>query len=122
MINTRLQTLLARTPLTEEDIYNVSVIFSALSSQRQMEILDNWEKFAFMLISERQRLDAVQQKNLIKMLKQTNTLLDVAVLRMQEKLREKDKMRAKIQENLAIEMEYDLRKKEKLIQEIASKR
>ncbi len=122
MTNTQLQTLLARTPLSHEDIYNVSVIFEALPVSRQTEILNNWEKYVLKLVAERQRLDSVQQKEMLKTLKQANTLLDMSIARMQEKNLQKEKMKKQTQEELDSALTYEMRKKDILIHSITSKK
>lgn len=119
MKNSQLQTLLARTPLCEEDIYNVTVIFEALSEERKIHILNHWEKYVAKLILEREKLDKTREKEIIKTLKQANTLLDEAILRMNEKNFQKEEMKRQTQENLASADLYESMKKSKNLREIA---
>ena len=43
MQNTRLQWLLERSPITDEDRQNISRIFAVLSSERQAHIILDWD-------------------------------------------------------------------------------
>lgn len=120
MVNTQLQTLLDRCPLCEEDKYNVSVIFSALPSERQISILSNWETYASRLIAERQRLDKEQETEILETLKQANTILDAAIAQHQEQETKKEQTKQQIREELEATVAYDQLKKQQKIKQICA--
>lgn len=121
MTNTQLLTLLERTPISEEDRHNVAVIFSALSYERQMTILDKWELYASRIIALRESLDRKQELALIDALKQTNTLLDQAILKEQEQKEQKKHQAQKIREELESTVAYAQMQKAHAIRKIAQK-
>lgn len=118
-MNTQLLTLLERTPVSAEDRYNITVIFSALSEERQKHILDHWEQYASRIIALREGLDAKQEKELIEALKQANTLLDQAILKEQEQAATKIRKQQQIREELESTVAYSQMRKMQKIREIA---
>ena len=76
MVNTRLQTLLARCPLSREDCHNIAVIFSALTPERQQYILDNWETYIAEMIMVRKEIDAANKSLLDEAVEMIDTLKD----------------------------------------------
>ncbi len=86
MKNFRLRILLEKTPLTEEDKYNIDSIFGALSFSRQQTILDNWEIHIERILKLREQVDQVYIADAITTLNNINTLLDEAMIREEEKV------------------------------------
>lgn len=119
MDNTQLLTLLSRTPLTEEDRYNVMVIFRAIGEERQQHILEQWEHYAARLIVERERLDKEYHDELLATLRQANTLLDEAMARKQEKDAYEASKRKKIREDLEATAAYNQMRQMRRIRDIA---
>ena len=76
MVNTRLQTLLDRCPLSREDCHNIAVIFSALTPERQQYILDNWENYIAEMIMVRKEIDAANKSLLDEAVEMIDTLQD----------------------------------------------
>ena len=76
MVNTRLQTLLDRCPLSREDCHNIAVIFSALTPERQQYILDNWETYIAEMIMVRKEIDAANKSLLDEAVEMIDTLKD----------------------------------------------
>jgi hypothetical protein len=76
MVNTRLQTLLDRCPLSQEDCHNIAVIFRALSSERQQYILDNWDTYIAEMIMVRKEIDRANKALLDEALEMIDTLKD----------------------------------------------
>lgn len=76
MVNTRLQTLLDRCPLSREDCHNIAVIFSALTPERQQYILDNWETYIAEMIMVRKEIDAANKSLLDEAVEMLDTLQD----------------------------------------------
>lgn len=56
MQNTRLQLLLERAPITDEDRHNISRIFSVLSLEKQENIISNWDAYIVKFVSVKQCL------------------------------------------------------------------
>lgn len=63
--NTRLQLLLARAPITDEDRHNISRIFGVLSTERQIALLSDWDGYIARFISIRQDLEEQEAKRLL---------------------------------------------------------
>jgi len=76
MVNTRLQTLLDRCPLSQEDCHNIAVIFTALTPTRQQYILDNWDTYIAEMIMVRKEIDAANRSLLDEALEMIDTLKD----------------------------------------------
>lgn len=74
--NTRLQTLLDRCPLSEEDCHNIAVIFHALTPDRQQYILDNWDVYIVEMVMARKEIDANNRAILDRVLELADTLKD----------------------------------------------
>lgn len=90
-VNTRLQTLLDRCPLGEEDCHNISVIFHALSEERQQFILDNWDTYIVEMVMVRKEVDAANRSLLEEAIEMIGTLKDAKNARDAEHLIEKFK-------------------------------
>ena len=114
MVNFKLQILLERTPLRDEDKHNISVIFSALSLERQWHILDNWEGYIGRIVRVRKEIEDRQAKEFLEWLSTINTLLDEAILREKEKEtykeRKKQEVRAELESTVAYWQMQKLRK------------
>ncbi len=114
MSNTQLATLLARTPLSDEDKHNITVIFDALNNERQQKILDTWDVCSGRLISERRKLDYKRECEIIDLLKGLNTYLDEAKIRSQQaeeqKQEKKQQVRQELESTIAYEQMQRLRK------------
>lgn len=107
MDNTQLRALLARTPLSEEDIYNVSTIFHVLPEERKIHILNHWEEFATKLITERNKLDEEQEKLTHEALVRANIILDEAILREKKRRKEKHQKYEETRKNLHFAEEFE---------------
>ncbi|PID84534.1 hypothetical protein CSB09_00505 [Candidatus Gracilibacteria bacterium] len=118
MSNTQLATLLARTPLSDEDKHNITVIFDALDSQRQQKILDTWEICSARLIAIRKKLDYKQQCEIFELLKGLNTYLDEAKIRNLETEEKKQQEKQKVREELEATVAYEQMKQLRRIKRI----
>ncbi len=118
MSNTQLATLLARTPLSDEDKHNITVIFDALDSQRQQKILDTWEICSARLIAIRKKLDYKQQCEIFELLKWLNTYLDEAKIRNLETEEKKQQEKQKVREELEATVAYEQMKQLRRIKRI----
>lgn len=76
MGNVRLRTLLERSPLSPEDRHNISVIFEALTPERQHYILDNWESYIVEMIMVRKEIDTANRALLDEAIELMDTLKD----------------------------------------------
>jgi hypothetical protein len=119
MKNFRLRILLEKTPLTEEDKYNISIIFEALSHSRQQQILDNWEIYLTRIITLRTDVDREYVEEAIGTLRQINTLLDEAMIREQEKNTYKEHKKQQVRAELQSTIAYGQMQQLKRIKEIS---
>ena len=119
MKNFRLQILLENTPLSEEDKYNICIIFDALSFSRQQQILDHWDNHMNKLLRMRKELDDVYLMEAIDTLKQANSLLDEAILREQEKETYKASKKQQVRDELESSVAYGQMQRLKHIKEIS---
>ncbi|MFZ2255953.1 MAG: hypothetical protein WAW59_01985 [Patescibacteria group bacterium] len=76
MVNTRLQTLLDRCPLSKEDCHNIAVIFTALTPERQQYVLDNWDKYLIEMVMMRKEVDAANKALIDETFELMDTLED----------------------------------------------
>ena len=76
MSNTRLLTLLERCPLSKEDCHNIVAIFHALTPERQLHILDNWDHYIIEIVMVRKEVDAANKSLLEEALEMIDTLKD----------------------------------------------
>ncbi len=90
-INTRLQTLLDRCPLGEEDCHNIAVIFHALAHDKQQFILDNWDTYIIEMVMVRKEVDAANRALLEEAIEMIDTLKDAKNARDAQHLIEKFK-------------------------------
>jgi hypothetical protein len=94
MVNTRLQTLLDRCPLSHEDCHNIGVIFTALTPERQQYILDNWDTYIVEMIMVRKEIDRANKALLEEAIEMIDTLKDAknaheADMRLQKFIKQK---------------------------------
>jgi hypothetical protein len=76
MVNTRLQTLLDRCPLSQEDCHNIGVIFAALTPERQQHVLDHWDTYIAEMIMVRKEVDSANRALLEEAVEMIDTLRD----------------------------------------------
>ena len=119
MKNVRLRILLEKTPLTEEDKYNIGTIFEALSFSRQQSILDNWEVYVARILELRQETDREYVDEAISTLKNINTLLDEAIIREKEKEAYKEHKKREVRAELESTVAYGQMQKLKRIKEVS---
>ena len=116
--NTRLQTLLDRCPLGEEDCHNIAVIFHALSPEKQQYILDNWDTYIVDMVMVRKEIDAANRSLLEEAVDMIDTLKDAKNARDAEHLIEKFKQQKATRIELEGVQAYDQSKKLNLIRSI----
>ena len=119
MKNFRLRILLEKTPLTEEDKYNIGIIFEALSLSRQQSILDNWEIYLSRIMVLKKKADEVYLEEAVSTLKNINTLLDEAMIREQEKETYKQQKKQETRAELESTVAYGQMQKLKRIKEVS---
>ena len=107
MQNTRLQLLLERSPITEEDRENISRIFAVLSSERQFQILSNWEGYITRFIAIRNQLQEDEARRFLGWLQVIDTLLDEAIARECEQQNQKDANKKQVRAELESTVAYD---------------
>lgn len=117
--NFRLKILLERTSLSEADKHNISTIFSALSVERQVSILDNWDHYVLKMMTVRAEIDKENEQELIKTLGRIDTLLDEALIRQNEKDSYKEQKKQEIRAELESTVAYGQMQKLKRIKEVS---
>ncbi len=76
MGNTRLRTLLERSPLSAEDRHNIMVIFEALNEEKKHHILENWDIYIVEMVMVRKEVDSANRALLDEALEMIDTLKD----------------------------------------------
>jgi hypothetical protein len=76
MGNTRLRTLLERSPLSAEDRHNIMVIFAALNPEKQHHILEHWEGYIVEMVMVRKEIDSANRSLLEEAIEMIDTLKD----------------------------------------------
>lgn len=115
--NFRLVALLERAPLPDEVKHNITVIFRALSFERQRHILDNWDIYLLRFVRVREEVEADVAREFLAGLQVIDTLLDEALIREREKSAMKAENRKQIREELQSTVAYQQMQKLKSIKE-----
>ena len=100
MQNTRLQLLLERAPITDEDRHNISRIFAILSSERQAALISDWDRYIIRFISIRDQLVETDARRFLSGLQAIDILLDEAIAREAEKQAERDHNKKQVRAEL----------------------
>ena len=107
MQNTRLQLLLERAPITDEDRHNISRIFAVLSSERQTALISDWDGYIIRFITIRDQLAEAEARRFLSGLQAIDILLDEAIAREAEKQAEKDHNKKQVRRELESTVAYD---------------
>ncbi len=123
MENFKFTSLLSATPLSEEDKYNLTVIFGALWPARQIDIIDHWEWYLDKILQIHWKAREERNKQIQETFTKINQMIDEAYLREQEKKEQEAQEKSIRDANLIAAIEYDqkrkiaeIRKKEQEIQ------
>lgn len=106
MQNTRFQLLLERSPITDEDRYNISRIFSILSPERQVQIISWWDAYIARFIAIRDHLQEAEARRFLSWLRAIDVLLDEAVAKEHEKQDKKNENKRQIRSELEATVAY----------------
>lgn len=107
MQNTRLQLLLERAPITDEDRHNISRIFAVLSSERQSQIISDWDGYITRFVAIRNQLQEEEARRFLSGLQAIDVLLDEAIIRESEKEYQKNENKKQIRAELESTVAYD---------------
>jgi hypothetical protein len=107
MQNTRLQLLLERAPITDEDRHNISRIFTVLSTERQIALLSDWDGYIARFVAIREQLLESEARRFLSGLQAIDVLLDEAIAREAEKQSLKAEHRSQVRAKLDAAMTYD---------------
>lgn len=119
MGNVRLQTLLARSPLSAEDRHNIAVIFSALNPEKQHHILENWDVYIIEMVMVRKEIDSANRALLEEAIEMIDTLKDAKNAQEAEMLLAKFKKQKQTRLELETVHKYHQANKLNLIRSIA---
>ena len=119
MQNTRLQLLLERAPITDEDRHNISRIFSILSSERQGALLADWDGYITRFVAIRNQIAEEEARKFLSGLQAIDTLLDEAIIRETEtqdiKNQHKERIRKELESTIAFDQMQRLRRTKDLL-------
>jgi hypothetical protein len=107
MQNTRLQLLLERAPITDEDRHNISRIFAILSAERQSQIISDWDGYITRFVTIRDQLIEEEARRFLSGLQAIDILLDDAILRESEKEYQKNENKKQVRAELESTIAYD---------------
>lgn len=119
MGNTRLHTLLSRSPLSDEDRYNIMVIFDALTPEKQHHILENWDNYIVEMVMVRKEIDTANRALLEEAIEMIDTLKDAKNAHEAEMRLEKFKKQKQTRRDLDSVTAYNQANKLNLIKSIA---
>lgn len=75
MLNYKFSSLLESTPLTEEDKYNLSVIFVAMKSERQINIIEYWPSYLERIIELHAKAEKAKEIQLQETFSKINQII-----------------------------------------------
>ncbi len=104
--NFRLQSLLERSPLSEEVKHNIVVIFEVLSFERQRQILDHWDTYILRFLEVQQHAEEKLIQEFREALPVINTLLDESRKRSEEAEQYKEQSKKETREQLESTVAY----------------
>ncbi len=107
MQNTRLQLLLERAPITDEDRHNISRIFAILSPERQSQLISDWDGYIARFVAIRNQLQEEEARRFLSGLQAIDVLLDEAMLRESEREYQKNENKKQIRAELESTLAYD---------------
>jgi hypothetical protein len=105
--NTRLQLLLERAPITDEDRHNIARIFSILSTSRQSELLADWDGYITRFVAIRNQLQEEEARRFLSGLQAIDILIEEATLRENEKETQKNEQKKQVRAELESTVAYD---------------
>lgn len=107
MQNTRLQLLLERAPITDEDRHNISRIFTVLSPERQMALISDWDGYITRFVAIRNQLQEEEARRFLSGLQAIDVLLDEAIIRQSAQEQQKDEHKKQVRAELESTVAYD---------------
>ena len=81
MVNYKFTSLLEKTPLTNEDKYNLSVIFVAMKPERQLDIIEYWPTYLDKIIQLHTEAEAQKKSQLQETFSKINQIIRTAKLK-----------------------------------------
>ena len=111
MENFKFTSLLSITPLSEEDKYNLTVIFGALWPARQIDIIDHWEWYLDKILQIHWKAREERNRQIQETFSKINQMIDEAYLREQEKKEQEAQEKSIRDANLIAAIEYDQKRK-----------
>jgi hypothetical protein len=119
MVNVRLQTLLARSPLSIEDRHNIMVIFEAIHPHKQSHILENWDSYIVEMVMARKEIDSANRALMDEAIEMMDTLRDASNAQEAEMRLEKFKKQKQTRIELESVNKYQQANKLQMIRSIA---
>ncbi|NRH21013.1 hypothetical protein HOO68_03135 [Candidatus Gracilibacteria bacterium] len=111
MENFKFSSLLAATPLSEEDKYNLTVIFGALGPIRQLDIIDHWGGYLDRILQIHGKAQAERNRQIQETFTKINQMIDDAYLKDQQRKQQEAEEKSKKDTDMIAAMEYDQKRK-----------
>lgn len=111
MENFKFSSLLAATPLSEEDKYNLTVIFGALWPIRQLDIIDHWWWYLDRILQIHGKAQEERNRQIQETFTKINQMIDDAYLKEQEKKKQEAQEKSRKDADMIAAMEYDQKRK-----------
>jgi thioredoxin reductase len=111
MQNFKFTSLLAVTPLSDEDKYNLTVIFSAMKPERQLDIIENWPNYLDRILQIHGKAEDERKRQIQETFTRINQMIDDAYLKEQENKHIRAEEQSKKDADMIAAMEYDQKRK-----------
>lgn len=121
MDNYKFSSLLDSTPISDEDKYNLSTIFRALSDVRKQDIMDHWDVYLSRILEIHNKGESEKKVLIASTFAHINKLIDEAYFREQEEKEAKKHAEKKREEDLLASMQYNQERRMEMIKNLSEK-
>ncbi len=111
MQNFKFTSLLTVTPLSDEDKYNLTVIFSAMKPERQLDIIENWPNYLDRILQIHGKAEDERKRQIQETFTRINQMIDDAYLKEQENKLIRAEEKSRKDADMIAAMEYDQKRK-----------
>lgn len=111
MENYKFTSLLAATPLSDEDKYNLALIFSRLRPDRQIDIMDHWDQYLDRILLIHTKAEDERKRQIQETFARINAMIDDAYQKEQVRKQQESIEQAKKDADMNAAIEYDQKRK-----------
>ncbi len=111
MENYKFTSLLAATPLSDEDKYNLALIFSRLQPDRQIDIIDHWDQYLDRILMIHTKAEDERKRQIQETFVRINAMIDDAYQKEQARKQQESIEQAKKDADMVAAIEYDQKRK-----------